>query len=107
MEDSRQVVNNPSSVRHTLNKLLPLSRVIIHMMLMREFVFQTCFLQVGFATLTLVVVIMGFGYHQEMIVASFLEAMLPQLEAMAAYHAGINDWTVATISGTDSGLCIS
>ena len=42
MEDSRQVVvNNPSSVGHTLNKLLPLSRVIIHMMLMCEFVFQT------------------------------------------------------------------
>ena len=59
MEDSRQVVvNNPSSVGHTLNKLLPLSWVIIHMMLMCEFVFQTSFLQVGFATLTPFVMIM-------------------------------------------------
>ena len=107
MEDSRQVVNNPSSVGHTSNKLLPISRVIIHMMLMCEFVFQTCFLQIGFATLTTFVMIMGFGYYQERIVARILEALLPHLEASAANHASINDWTAATISRTDSLLASS
>ena len=41
MEDSRQMVNNPSSAGHTLNELLPISRVIIHMMFVCEFIFQT------------------------------------------------------------------
>ena len=77
------------------------------MMFMCEFVFQTCFLQVGFATFTPFVMIMGFGYYQEMIVARVLEARLPHLEATAAYHAGIGDWTVATISRTDSLLASS